>query len=431
MGLFKKLFNHQSSADQAPQRVATVVTTILRTDRLLGEVLLQLPRHFDSHLQAVVALSWRDGHLYLEVNPQRIMEMRQDDARILLEHEALHVIWRHPARYADHPHPKMVRVATDVAVNQYLPKAPAGTATLSQLRRLLLKRIPAKLDSQDYLSLLERTTIDERERLRKGGIELEGKKQGTKVGRQQLETHAQWRRGAGNTALKQGRLRQLQRMVKQAWAQTPHRDRGLLPGEIRQELTKLSRPTNSPDWRLILRQQLGQIAAGKEGSRARFNRRQPLRMDLPGEVTHLVANVLVFVDNSGSVTDQELALALGEVTHLAATYRAPVTVYSFDAKVYPKAQKLHPGGHLAAKRTGGGGTRFQSIFDYLHAHHLPHQGTVIIIITDGWGETTLRDFHYRNVFWLLTTAVDQLSVPVNRRRVFKLKGGFSNDDDNS
>ncbi|MEE6659561.1 hypothetical protein PS377_05165 [Limosilactobacillus pontis] len=48
-------------------------------------------------------------------------------------------------------------------------------------------------------------------------------------------------------------------------------------------------------------------------------------------------------------------------------------------------------------------------------------GTIVVIITDGWGEQHLRTHRYRNVDWLLTTAADQLSVADQPGRVFELK----------
>ena len=143
-------------------------------------------------------------------------------------------------------------------------------------------------------------------------------------------------------------------------------------------------------------------------------------MDLPGEVSRLVPTVHLFVDNSGSVSDEELGVALLAIQQMTAALQLPVWLHSFDAQVHGPGQRLRPGQAPELVRHGGGGTRFQCVFDYLRDHHVPKTGTEVVIITDGWGERTLRDYHYRNVDWLLTTRRDQLSVPAPASRVFEL-----------
>lgn len=419
MTFWDKLF-HRYPAKDAPVLVSQAIVAILQEHRLLGEILLQLPRQFADHQDTVVSLHWVGDQLTLVINPNMFNRLRHDDAQLLLAHEALHVLWQHPLRYAGHPHPALVNVATDMAVNQYLPAPPPGTATLEQLRKLLRRRIPARLDSQEYLRILARTTVAERERLKKGGIQLEGARRGQLPVSGTQDDHRGWyQRSSQLASSQQVRIANLRRLLRHAWHQTPQHDRGLLPGEVRQALSP-QRSSGSFDWRQVLTRQVGQIARGKEESHARFNRRQPLRMDLPGQVTYLTADLQIFIDNSGSMADATVSQVLTEITALTRRYRVKATAYSFDAKVYSPGHSLRSGRSLAWQRHGGGGTSFQAIFDFLDSHHVSRTGTLVVIITDGWGEKQLRDHRYHNVDWLLTTKTDQLSVIDHPGRVFEL-----------
>lgn len=387
MGLFERLFHHQKRQDtDAADQATRAVVQLLQSHRLLGEVLLQVPRFYNPAQTATAELTWQSDQLILKINPEQFQHLRTDDQQTLLAHEALHVLWQHPLRYAQHPHPDMVKVATDVAVNQYLAAAPVGTATLAQLRRLLRKRIPARLDSQEYLTLLENATVEERERLKKGGLRLNGQGHGQQP-TPGTDGHQGWRTVADQASQgnQQIRLANLRRILCHAWQQTPKRDRGVLPGELVQQLTGPRQPANF-DWQMVLHRQVGKITRGKEESRARFNRRQPLRMDLPGQISHLTADLRIFVDNSGSMTDAEIRRALIEIRNLVARERPVVTIYSFDAKMYGPGQRLRSGRQIEWQRQGGGGTSFQAIFDYLRDHHVSRTGAVIVIITDGWGK---------------------------------------------
>lgn len=413
--------SHVTSA----QRIRDAIIRILQKQRLFGEVLLQLPRENDLHLPAMMGLRWDDNRLVLVINPEKLAHIRNDELQSLLEHEALHLIWMHPLRYASYPHPDLVQIATDVAVNQYLTVAPQGTVTLSQLEKILRQRLMPKLDSQDYLNILEQLPAEQQEKLHQLGLKLNGGKQKENATADKVktaETHNGWQEAKASRQVSNQivRLANIKRILNRSWKQTSQRDRGLLPGNIKSQLQK-ARQTRIVDWRQILRRQFGLLARGQVDSHARFNRRQPLRMDLPGKVTRLDPAVDIFVDNSGSVTDQEISQTLTTLETMLKKTKLTVNVYSFDTHVTSK-QRLHDGKKLNFSRTGGGGTSFQCVFDYLHQHHLTKRNRIIIIITDGWGEEKINNYHYQSVYWLMMTKANQLSVKEPPGRVLEMRG---------
>ena len=412
--------NHVTSA----QRIREAIIIILQKQRLFGEVLLQLPRENDLQLPAMMGLRWEDNRLVLVINPEKLANVRNDELQSLLEHEALHLIWMHPLRYASYPHQDLVQIATDVAVNQYLTEPPQGTVTLSQLEKALRQKLMPKLDSQDYLNILEQLPAEQQEKLHQPGLKLNGGKQEENATADEVkiaDTHNGWQESKTSQQISNQvvRLANIKQILNRSWRQTPQRDRGLLPGNVRSQLQKVQK-TKIVDWRQVFRHQFGLIARGQVNSHARFNRRQPLRMDLPGKVTRLDPAIDIFVDNSGSVTDQEIVQTLTTLEKMLKKTKLTANVYSFDARVTTK-QKLHDGKKLDFRRTGGGGTSFQCIFDYLHQHHLTKRNR-IIIITDGWGEERINDYHYQNVYWLMMTKANQLSVKEPPGRVLEMRG---------
>ena len=413
--------NHVTSA----QRIREAIIIILQKQRLFGEVLLQLPRENDLQLPVMMRLRWEDDRLVLVINPEKLANVRNDELQSLLEHEALHLIWMHPLHYASYPHQDLVQIATDVAVNQYLTEPPQGTVTLSQLEKALRQKLMPKLDSQDYLNILEQLPAEQQEKLHQPGLKLNGGKQEENATTDEVkiaDTHNGWQESKTSQQISNQvvRLANIKQILNRSWRQTPQRDRGLLPGNVRSQLQKVQK-TKIVDWRQVFRHQFGLIARGQVNSHARFNRRQPLRMDLPGKVTRLDPAIDIFVDNSGSVTDQEIVQTLTTLEKMLKKTKLTANVYSFDARVTTK-QKLHDGKKLDFRRTGGGGTSFQCIFDYLHQHHLTKRNRIIIIITDGWGEERINDYHYQNVYWLMMTKANQLSVKEPPGRVLEMRG---------
>ncbi|XIF20273.1 MAG: VWA domain-containing protein [Acetilactobacillus jinshanensis] len=92
-------------------------------------------------------------------------------------------------------------------------------------------------------------------------------------------------------------------------------------------------------------------------------------MDLMGTVSNYIQPVKIFVDNSGSMGDNEISYLLGELGDFLKHFPVNVTVYDFDTEVHAGAHYRANNYHqIKFTRVGGGGTRFQSIFDYCHRY---------------------------------------------------------------
>lgn len=422
-----ELLRQAPGDDALTQQVLTqAIIQLLQKQRLLGEILLQVPRQITRQQDATMGLFWQADQIVLRVNPEKLADLRSDELVVLLEHEALHLLWQHPVRYANSPVPDLVTLATDIAVNQYLPETPRGTMTIAELQRLTRRKVQAHQDSGVYLHFLQELPETVKKRLKRADNQINPQAAASKIAkRHREETHQGWQADAqqplvGNQQL---RLAHLKRILHQAWAQTPKKDRGLLPGEV---VATLSTVNERPafNWRQLISRQLGTVAAGREEAAYRFNRRQPWRMELPGSVSRLVPQVLAFIDNSGSMTDEELSRALSEVSHLANNDRLPLEIYPFDARVHSEArQRLTNGRRVSYQRIGGGGTSFQCIFDFLHHQHINPTNSLVIIMTDGWGEQSINPYHYHHVDWLLTNSVTDLSVQHPVGHVLSLRKG--------
>ncbi len=406
------------------QRVLTqAIIQVLQSQRILGEILLQVPRRVVQEQDATLGLFWQKDQIELRVVPEKLAELRSDEVVILLEHEALHLLWQHPLRYANSPMPELVQLATDIAVNQYLPEVPRETMTLEKLQRYLQRRILPHQDSSSYLRLLKNLSDQDRQKLRRKG--KRGADQDTQAKSSQVvqETHQGWQLGDAQptSGIQQLRLAQFKKILHQAYMNTPKKDRGLLPGDI---LTTLLKPQiNSRfTWQQLVSRQVGTLAAGREEAAYRFNRRQPWRMELPGAVSRLVPRVLVFVDNSGSVTDDELEKILSQISYLTNSDHLPVEIYPFDARVHSEHyQHIENGKRVIFHRVGGGGTSFQCIFDFLHDRHINPTNSLVVIMTDGWGEQKINPYNFHQVDWLVTGATTDLSLQRPVGRVLSLK----------
>lgn len=425
--MLRALRDSPHDAELTQHILTQAIIQILQSQRILGEILLQVPRRTVENQSTMLGLFWDDNQIELRVVPEKITQLRSDELIILLEHEALHLLWQHPLRYANSSTPELVQLATDVAVNQYLAEEPRETMTLQHLQQILRRKILPYQDSGVYLHLLQKLSPEERQKLDKF---INGENETSKQGRKKLatmqETHRGWQLTDQQLAASNQQLRiaQIKKILHQAWVNTPKKDRGLLPGDVIEELGN-SRSRANFNWERIIDYQLGVISVGHEEAPYRFNRRQPWRMELPGMVSRLKPKLLVFVDNSGSVTDEELERALSELSFLVNREKLPLEIYPFDAKVHVKdRQRVVNGGRVKFHRVGGGGTNFQCIFDFLHSRHVNPATSLIVIMTDGWGEEYVNSYNFSRVDWLLSGSPADLSVQSPVGHVFSLKKGI-------
>lgn len=430
----------KNSADRAETMISRAIIELLATDQFYGELLTRLPRQATSTLAAPFALTWQQNRLILEYAPAALVQTfpRFDSLQAGLKHVALHVAWQHPLRYRDQvkSQQRLVTLATDLAVNQYVDGLPDGAVNLKVVQALVTKRLPAKADSGTYFRLLQAATTknqagpdDTSSKDPLNGVQpkstnhsattqptepVAAATNATTVNGQMepqvVDDVRRWAGPAGQLTNPNLATARLQQLTRDAWAHTNEAGRGLVAGHVVASLP-IQSAKPAVDWRRLVVRGLGQLPSGKRESHARFNRRQPARMELPGRVSDTRLNVQVYVDNSGSISDPTLQHLLAQVATLTRALSATITIKPFDAIVQPgQTYQAQLPQQVRFMRHGGGGTVFQSIFDDLAAHHLTNTTALVLILTDGRGERQIDSHRFTNVIWLLAAATDRLSV---------------------
>ncbi|KRK90358.1 hypothetical protein FC99_GL000116 [Levilactobacillus koreensis JCM 16448] len=404
----------QATATDDRERLAQAayrdaVLYLLQQDPFYGNVLRQLAVTFWDAPTAPVSLKPTAQDWQLQLSPSALQQTPWTGAQWLamLRHTVLHLLWRHPQRYATAVQTPsqagLVRWATDAAVNDYLADLPADAITSQKLAQLLEEPVLPRQDSAVYLQQLRRWQAQKATtdwQLAAGGPQTLPKTA-------QHDGHSGWR-GANDEAA-ETREQWRAQLFMTADRAISAKQRGTLPGSIQAALKPLvaERPL---DWRALLKRGWGQVPAGRQPAYGRFNRRQPARMDLPGEIVQTWRKIAVFVDESGSMGSQEISYLLGQMATLLVVYPAQVTVYPFDTVVDPTQGFALERRPQTLQRTGGGGTRFQAVFDALPRLLAGSTDQLVVILTDGYGEEQIRPTLPVTVLWLLTSPIDQFSI---------------------
>jgi predicted metal-dependent peptidase len=157
------------------------------------------------------------------------------------------------------------------------------------------------------------------------------------------------------------------------------------------------------NWREVMREFITETCRGNDDSTWRQPSRRHLAMGMlrPSGITERVGELVIAIDTSGSIGQQELTKCLSEIKGVCDTVRPEsVRILYWDTKVC--ADELY--GDVAGacgsleqltqttKPAGGGGTMVQCVPDYIRDNNINAQA--VIVLTDGylggdWGAWTM------------------------------------------
>lgn len=118
--------------------------------------------------------------------------------------------------------------------------------------------------------------------------------------------------------------------------------------------------------------------------------------------------LLIAVDTSGSISDQDLALALGFMKGFFKYSVEQLDMICFDTQIYKESLQKYTKPPKVNKIYGRGGTDFDDIFQYVQCDKDCDQYSGVIILTDGWASVPDRKYlrnNYKHVkyLWVLNS----------------------------
>lgn len=104
------------------------------------------------------------------------------------------------------------------------------------------------------------------------------------------------------------------------------------------------------------------------------------------ETETVVKNVLFMVDTSGSMSDEEITQAYSEIKGAIDQFKGRLEgmLGFFDAAVVPPEPFTDVNDFTVIRPSGGGGTSFYAIFDYIRKEMADTEIASLIIMTDGY-----------------------------------------------
>ncbi len=357
-------------------------------------------------------------------NPEFIDALKPEETQFILAHEALHCALSHFAR-RQHRIKHRWDLACDYAINPILVEEGftpvAGSLMMREYKGMTAEEIYPLIDDNNQSETLDQHLYDKEDQQSEGSQEssenpLDDRKQDTPPekpdgssqsdsqesnggkGQQEFDENA----GGGAPpppplSQKEAEELSIQWQQRMAGAAQQAMQAGKLSGIMKRLVEDLLQPRLP--WRMLLARYLTAVARD-DYSYTRPSSRRGEPAIFPSLKSTQV-NVVVALDVSGSVSDEELQDCLSEINAIKGQMRAKVTLIACDSDIidgFPLVFEPWEEVKLPEEINGGGGTDFRPIFHW--AEQQDQQPDILVYFTDAQGQFP-KIHPYYPVIWLI------------------------------
>ena len=367
----------------------------------------------------------KDGEIRFWWNPNFLAGLKAIEVKGLIKHECYHLVFEHTTTRRHEPH-IIWNYATDLAINslideEELPEGglipgkafkPLTEEQIAQMGEKAAERygmvsekiasFPKEKHSEWYFAELMKDP--EVKEAIESGEAMKGKSLAQALADGDVEIDED-----GNLVDKDGNAVTLVPGSQgdgmdshEGWDQLTDEQREQLNGQIKQALEKAVKDCDSKNswgsvgssmratlremisneipWQSVLKQFCGMTRRADRASSIRRINRKYAGIH-PGAFRDYKANIAVYLDQSGSVSDSDLDLLAGELGSLAK--RVEFTLFNFDTSVDEKSERvLKRGRRVQLERTRCGGTDFRCVQDHANKNKGRFDG--YLVLTDGY-----------------------------------------------
>lgn len=318
----------------------------------------------------------------LIVNKEWFESLKDDEAIGVLQHEVYHIIFKHIFMdpYFDN-HTKL-NYACDCEVNSYIPALQKDPYIYPKVYEM-----PDKQGSKWYYE----------------NIENFAKKAGEDLSIFKFDSHQFWKDFAELPDAEKELVKQQINSLAKHTAEEVIKQQGNVPGEFKEIIDSLFKEREAIfNWKAYFRRVVGNsIESFIKSTRYKPSKRFK---NQPGNTLKFKPKILVAVDTSGSVSNEELSDFFSEIDHL---HKSGVTVdiLEFDTCITNKF--TYKNKNQKIEICGRGGTDITEAWLYYLNHK---EYSTFVIFTDGY--LTYNNLpHCKNVTWVISSSGQKADYP--------------------
>ena len=363
--------------------VAKTTKELILQEPFYGLFLIGINKKFTDSIPTA-GVSKHGIGMQLTINPEFYTNLNKLHRYGLIKHELLHIAFGHLLMRDLYSNHKLFNIAADLEINQYIDgdTLPEGGLLLSSFPEL---NLPRKAGTKVYYSLLEQAQND--------GTSPSLDSLMDKMDGESEYCHGTWNEFDDLSEPDKKLLeKQVEHQLKNA-AETTIKKQGNIPGEFKDLIERLFHIEPAKfDWKGYLKRFVGNSSiVFTKKLRRKYNKRYS---GSPGLKIKFKNHILVGVDTSGSVNNEELKEFFSELAHMSRTGHK-ISVAQCDTRLR-SVEEFNP--KKDWEILGRGGTSFQPVID-----HYNEKGsyTALIYLTDG--EAYSPEDCPKNTLWVLSS----------------------------
>lgn len=379
-------------------------------DNFFGYFLFQMGKDIRFDLPEATGVNFKKTQYVLYFNPLIFLPLQKEQMESAIKHQILHVVSMHllRSRQLRSSYSKLaINLAMDVVVNTYLDHLPPFSTTLEWVN-LNYSTLLAPFETFEYYVDKIQTALDLRtdksDRIDEGSTRNEV----VSATYQPSTIHDLWDESDDIDE------QSLQKFTAK-YIDAAHK--GTLSNYLESMLASLTDMQHDLPWHWYLKKLVGSVANRMKKTTMRRNRRQPQRLDLPGELRSYTAKLYIALDISGSISDNEFKQAMQEVLHVVRHYKHEITIIECDDEIR-RTYAVRCLEDVKSRLDVRGGTAYSPVFEYANTKRID----LLVYFTDGKGEKKLTHSPQGyKVLWVLSGKGDALSLQKSYGLVKKLK----------
>lgn len=363
-------------------------------------------------IKLIVNPNYWDNELMIKGNPEQTKDLRYG----AIKHQILHIVFKHALRFTEFGNKKLFGIASDLAANQYIEDKqltedairmedfPEFKLNRGQSIDYYYQRLSEELDdmqqngggaggAEDNESSEEESNSQGQDGMNQAQNRLKDLLESDN--HPHLDQHKFWDEFERlSSAEKKIIDAAINESIINSASRLKSKDYGNLPAGLQQYINLLIDSLKpNVNWRRILRI----FTASSSRTRLKNTIRRPSKRygTTPGIKIQCKQKILVAIDTSGSVNDDELREFFGELYHIW-KQGAEIFVVECDTQIHNKYQY---NGKPPELISGRGGTNFDAPIIFANEQHNPD---AIVYFTDGFAPAP-SIISRKPILWMITS----------------------------
>lgn len=343
-------------------------------DNFFGQFLIKVKRDIRLDITWPIATIPKIDGFNMYFNPILFLNCDKKEMVALLKHEIYHIMYGHFEREKNLKNKctvLAVNLALDISVNQFIKNLPSNSYKIDRINREYELSLKGDRPCEVYAEKIDEG-IKRKTKLTMENSDDNGIARIIDISK----AHDLWAEGN----LNEDAIKEMTR--KTAISSL----KGDAPKDIKDMIGKYTEKAEI-SWQETLKKLIPSLKSGQKKTITRLSRRQPNRLDLRGTLPNKVPEIIVAIDISASINDDEIHKIMVEVLEITKNRKNNITVIECDNEIR-RVYKIKSRNDIKKRLTNTGSTKFSPVFKYIKNNNLRNH--VLIYFTDGVGENDLE-----------------------------------------